>query len=142
MEQSFSPGRVTILARYTLPDIHLLNTTSFRCLRIVHFKSWSEINSMAEVAQRRTRSFGGCFTCRSRRIKCDEKRPKCSTCLKAGIACEGYEAKLKFVFYGSHPTLEEQVVGKSDRLHSRQQLFTGVSRLLRYWHEMKTHASK
>ncbi|ETN47009.1 uncharacterized protein HMPREF1541_01199 [Cyphellophora europaea CBS 101466] len=38
------------------------------------------------VKHRRTRS--GCFTCRSRRVKCDETRPVCERCRKGGRECE------------------------------------------------------
>jgi hypothetical protein len=37
-----------------------------------------------------TRSFAGCWTCRSRHVKCDEARPECSKCVKAGRDCLGY----------------------------------------------------
>ncbi|KAI9799521.1 MAG: hypothetical protein M1833_004043 [Piccolia ochrophora] len=37
------------------------------------------------VKHRRTRS--GCFTCRSRRVKCDEARPVCERCRKGGRDC-------------------------------------------------------
>ncbi|KAJ9606944.1 hypothetical protein H2200_008955 [Cladophialophora chaetospira] len=40
----------------------------------------------AGVKHRRTRS--GCFTCRSRRVKCDETRPICDRCKKGGRECE------------------------------------------------------
>ncbi|KAJ9610265.1 hypothetical protein H2200_005042 [Cladophialophora chaetospira] len=32
----------------------------------------------------------GCFTCKRRRVKCDEARPACNRCIKAGKPCEGY----------------------------------------------------
>ncbi|KAJ3497561.1 hypothetical protein NLG97_g1803 [Lecanicillium saksenae] len=38
-----------------------------------------------QVKHRRTRS--GCFTCRSRRVKCDEARPICERCRKGGRDC-------------------------------------------------------
>ncbi|EXJ58116.1 hypothetical protein A1O7_05540 [Cladophialophora yegresii CBS 114405] len=38
------------------------------------------------VKHRRTRS--GCFTCRGRRVKCDETRPICDRCKKGGRECE------------------------------------------------------
>ena len=38
------------------------------------------------VKHRRTRS--GCFTCRSRRVKCDEARPVCDRCKKGNRECE------------------------------------------------------
>ena len=37
-----------------------------------------------------TRVRTGCFTCRKRKKKCDEKRPTCVNCQKTGIICEGY----------------------------------------------------
>jgi len=32
----------------------------------------------------------GCVTCKARRVKCDEARPTCTRCSKAGRLCEGY----------------------------------------------------
>lgn len=43
---------------------------------------------------RRTRNFDGCWTCRSRKVKCDLTRPYCARCAKLGITCEGYGIKL------------------------------------------------
>ncbi|EWC47197.1 hypothetical protein DRE_03316 [Drechslerella stenobrocha 248] len=37
------------------------------------------------IKHRRTRS--GCFTCRARRVKCDETRPICERCAKGGRQC-------------------------------------------------------
>ncbi|KAN0095386.1 Fungal specific transcription factor domain containing protein [Hyaloscypha variabilis] len=37
-----------------------------------------------------SRSRLGCWTCRLRRKKCDERRPECATCEGLGIACHGY----------------------------------------------------
>lgn len=86
-------------------------------------------HDMKETAQRRTRSFGGCPTCRTRRIKCDETRPSCTACLTAGLSCQGYRAKLRFVFYEPRPiggglNLAEPCKGKEES-GSRQQLYTG-----------------
>ncbi|KAI1400869.1 hypothetical protein F4819DRAFT_355433 [Hypoxylon fuscum] len=33
----------------------------------------------------------GCTTCKHRRIKCDERKPSCGRCEKAGYICAGYE---------------------------------------------------
>ncbi|EAS32150.1 uncharacterized protein CIMG_03174 [Coccidioides immitis RS] len=43
-----------------------------------------------------TRSRNGCWTCRSRKKKCDETHPECMQCLNKGLKCEGYEARLKW----------------------------------------------
>ncbi|KAM0185379.1 hypothetical protein ACHAPI_012216 [Fusarium lateritium] len=45
---------------------------------------------------RRSRSFGGCVTCRSRRVKCDEGRPECSMCKLLGTECGGYTKDIFF----------------------------------------------
>ncbi|KAI1619095.1 hypothetical protein EDD36DRAFT_50113 [Exophiala viscosa] len=45
----------------------------------------SSMESSASVKHRRTRS--GCFTCRSRRVKCDETRPICDRCRKGNREC-------------------------------------------------------
>lgn len=35
----------------------------------------------------------GCHTCKKRRVKCDEGRPGCATCLRLGHECAGYEKR-------------------------------------------------
>lgn len=46
--------------------------------------------------KKKTRTFSGCWTCRSRRIKCDERRPVCDRCSRARIACQGYGVRLNW----------------------------------------------
>ncbi|KAI0149289.1 hypothetical protein BJ166DRAFT_60037 [Pestalotiopsis sp. NC0098] len=38
-----------------------------------------------------------CATCKSRHIRCDERRPTCYRCEKAGYTCQGYERPLIFI---------------------------------------------
>lgn len=35
-----------------------------------------------------TKSRRGCFNCKRRRIKCNERRPECQHCVKAGLQCD------------------------------------------------------
>lgn len=44
-----------------------------------------------------TKTFSGCWTCRERHVKCDEGKPKCNRCQKAGVECQGYGIKLVWV---------------------------------------------
>ncbi|KAB5549604.1 fungal-specific transcription factor domain-containing protein [Coniochaeta sp. 2T2.1] len=57
---------------------------------------------------RRTRSFTGCWTCRSRHLKCDEAKPECNRCIQLGTKCEGYAVRLSWSesrqLRGSKPT--------------------------------------
>ncbi|GJC92743.1 C6 zinc finger protein [Colletotrichum higginsianum] len=48
-----------------------------------------------EEASKRRRAGGpkartGCATCKTRHVKCDERKPTCFRCEKVGVACEGY----------------------------------------------------
>ena len=40
------------------------------------------------------RSRQGCWTCRTRRKKCDERRPQCGVCERSRRQCEGYGTRL------------------------------------------------
>ncbi|PGH10996.1 hypothetical protein AJ79_05147 [Helicocarpus griseus UAMH5409] len=44
--------------------------------------------------RRRTKT--GCLTCRKRRIKCGEEKPKCNNCKKSKRDCEGYAQRVVF----------------------------------------------
>ncbi|KAI5360641.1 putative zn(2)-C6 fungal-type DNA-binding domain-containing protein [Septoria linicola] len=46
---------------------------------------------------RRSRSFGGCGTCRRRHVKCDRVRPICLTCKAVGATCEGFTAEIRWM---------------------------------------------
>ncbi|KAL4908868.1 fungal-specific transcription factor domain-containing protein [Aspergillus multicolor] len=39
----------------------------------------------------------GCWTCRARKVKCDEGKPTCRQCRRYGRECEGYEVRLRWV---------------------------------------------
>lgn len=42
----------------------------------------------------------GCVTCKQRRVKCDEARPKCRSCQRLGLRCGGYKticSDLRFI---------------------------------------------
>lgn len=47
------------------------------------------VATMTEKRRRRT----GCLTCRTRRVKCDERKPDCERCEVANIECTGYAEK-------------------------------------------------
>ncbi|KAJ5767014.1 uncharacterized protein N7511_004630 [Penicillium nucicola] len=44
-------------------------------------------------------TFTGCWTCRSRKVKCDERRQNgCGVCQKSGLQCAGYGVNLCWVY--------------------------------------------
>lgn len=49
------------------------------------------------VRKKKSKTFTGCFTCRSRKIRCDLQRPFCQNCKKAGFTCGGYNIKLRWL---------------------------------------------
>lgn len=50
-----------------------------------------------------SKSFTGCWTCRHRHVKCDERHPICLRCESANIQCKGYALQLSWVDEGPHP---------------------------------------
>lgn len=52
--------------------------------------------SSGQPKLKRNKSFTGCWTCRSRKVKCDTEKPHCNRCKKAGLTCEGYDIKLRW----------------------------------------------
>ncbi|KAI0408267.1 fungal-specific transcription factor domain-containing protein [Xylaria palmicola] len=69
------------------------------------------------------RSFGGCDTCRSRRVKCDESKPFCRMCESAGLTCQGYVRNIFFV-----STDTDASITVEDRMRHRRLLFTESER--------------
>ncbi|KAJ5384091.1 Protein of unknown function DUF3468 [Penicillium concentricum] len=54
----------------------------------------ADISSNAKVPKPRTKTFTGCWTCRDRRVKCDEEYPYCQRCQQHGWTCKGYDLRL------------------------------------------------
>ncbi|KAF2005940.1 hypothetical protein P154DRAFT_423163 [Amniculicola lignicola CBS 123094] len=50
----------------------------------------------------------GCQMCKSRRIKCDEKRPTCGQCQKSGRDCPGYPDEFDLVFRDENKAMERK----------------------------------
>ena len=103
------------------PDLHLDPQTTSRVSK--------------KKSVKRTKTFTGCWTCRSRGVKCDEAKPACQRCTKASWHCEGYgfrlvwldETKSSTVHDGEncsqqvHPLKES---GAQRRLFSRSKIET------------------
>ncbi|KAI5460374.1 fungal-specific transcription factor domain-containing protein [Mariannaea sp. PMI_226] len=81
-----------------------------------------------ESSRTRIRSFGGCLTCRTRKVKCDETHPSCRQCSRSGLACGGYEAKIRFVHFSPDGTGPRDNISENDGGHSRRILFTESER--------------
>ncbi|PWY81538.1 hypothetical protein BO94DRAFT_469998, partial [Aspergillus sclerotioniger CBS 115572] len=65
-----------------------------RCARLGHFcepqqsgRPASEARSLASRRPRASRSRGGCVSCKNRKKKCDENRPRCSDCRRLNLPC-------------------------------------------------------
>lgn len=43
------------------------------------------------------KTFSGCFTCRSRKIRCDLHRPSCRNCKRSQLECSGYGVNLRWL---------------------------------------------
>jgi hypothetical protein len=54
----------------------------------------------AKGKRKSTRSANGCWTCRLRRKKCDEKHPSCDICLSHNLVCDGYDKRPEIMDHG------------------------------------------
>lgn len=52
------------------------------------------------IKPRQCRTRSGCLTCRRRRKKCDEKKPRCCNCDRNGLSCT-WPSPLRFRVYGA-----------------------------------------
>jgi hypothetical protein len=62
-------------------------------------------HSIAQLRQMPKRS-SGCFECRKRKVRCDEAKPECTTCVRRGTACPGYRPTQSFILH----TFDERTV--------------------------------
>lgn len=51
-------------------------------------------NVNARTPKPRTKTFTGCWTCRDRRVKCDDEHPHCRRCQRSGLQCGGFGLRL------------------------------------------------
>ncbi|KAI9779241.1 MAG: hypothetical protein M1839_007493 [Geoglossum umbratile] len=65
-----------------------------------------------QLRNSRKRTKTGCLTCRKRRIKCGEERPRCSNCVKSKRNCEGYNQRVIFKdpIHGYRPQVGQAAV--------------------------------
>ncbi|PLB53569.1 hypothetical protein P170DRAFT_490813 [Aspergillus steynii IBT 23096] len=56
----------------------------------------------------RGRPSAGCSRCRTRRLKCDLKRPSCSQCVRAGCQCAGYRNPAMIRFHDESQQIMER----------------------------------
>jgi arginine metabolism regulation protein II len=62
------------------------------------------IDKRRGTAKRRTHNLGGCATCRRRHVKCDQSRPTCGTCRRAGHECGGYSSEVRWMSMSYGPS--------------------------------------
>jgi hypothetical protein len=89
------------------------------------------------------RSKQGCWTCRLRKKKCDEKHPFCSTCESLTITCYGYGSKPEWMDNGEKEKeiahAIKQVVKHTSRRKGR--LGTSINQLQKRYGDKKTEPS-
>ncbi|KAH7322744.1 fungal-specific transcription factor domain-containing protein [Stachybotrys elegans] len=71
------------------------------------------------------RSKTGCITCRKRKKKCDEAKPRCMNCEKNAVVCEGYHEK-QIWKSGKERAEEERMRRESLPIITMQPIFHGV----------------
>ncbi|KAM0321916.1 hypothetical protein ACHAQA_009813 [Verticillium albo-atrum] len=71
------------------------------------------------------RSKTGCITCRKRKKKCDEAKPRCMNCEKNAVVCEGYHEK-KLWRSGKDKAVDDRPETEDTVVFHMQPLFHGV----------------
>ena len=73
-----------------------------------NFKSQWRISSLGSNSEKKERQRSwhqkvrtGCKTCKQRKVRCDENKPECLRCRKAGFACGGYAPPKQWIFEAS-----------------------------------------
>ncbi|CCH62059.1 hypothetical protein TBLA_0G01130 [Henningerozyma blattae CBS 6284] len=72
----------------------------------------------------RNRTYSGCWTCRSRKIKCDQQKPQCKRCLKANLKCEGYNIRLTWCDLAKYDIYGDLIESADDKkaVHQRNHI--------------------
>ncbi|KAH7029290.1 fungal-specific transcription factor domain-containing protein [Microdochium trichocladiopsis] len=78
--------------------------------------------SNTKVAKGRSKT--GCITCRKRKKKCDEAKPRCMNCEKNAVVCEGYNEKT--VWKSGKERADEERRRQSLPMITLQPIFQGV----------------
>lgn len=59
-----------------------------------NFVGMTERSPTVRTPKSRTKTFTGCWTCRARKVKCDDEKPHCRRCRRSGWQCQGYGMRL------------------------------------------------
>ncbi|KAF5553033.1 C6 zink-finger PRO1A [Fusarium mexicanum] len=88
------------------------------------------------------RSKTGCITCRKRKKKCDEAKPRCMNCEKNAVVCEGYHEK-QIWKSGKERAEEERLRQEALPIITIQPIFHGVETVEDkvFWKHYITHLS-
>ncbi|KAJ5282623.1 hypothetical protein N7497_002215 [Penicillium chrysogenum] len=80
------------------------------------------------------RASPACGNCRSRRIKCNLLRPRCSQCARAGLDCTGYRSQSDLLF-------RDQTTSTIRRLHASSTRQTTVNKHTTCWSPVVTRTT-
>lgn len=56
----------------------------------------------------------GCFECRKRKVRCDEAKPECNTCVRRGTKCPGYRPTQSFILHKFNDKTERPAIIRED----------------------------
>ncbi|KAJ4147514.1 hypothetical protein LMH87_002026 [Akanthomyces muscarius] len=73
----------------------------------------AEGNALERVKKWAPKTRTGCTTCRKRRVKCDEAKPRCRRCKAIGVVCGGYPIVIHEFFANQQQPLTVRELGSS-----------------------------
>ena len=115
----------TTHARVYMSELLYFLTLLVLALFFLHYTTLSNMppTEKQKDISHRHRSFKGCWTCKKKRIQCDEMRPACRKCSSRGLTCEGYEIRLRWgagiasrgKYSGAEKPVKESIPPRSKR---------------------------
>ncbi|KAF2221633.1 hypothetical protein BDZ85DRAFT_265728 [Elsinoe ampelina] len=93
---------------------------------------------MDNVSRSTARSFSGCGTCRRRKVKCDEQRPRCGPCTRLNKACD-WARQWRFV--NSNYTVERQYIVTDKRVEKAAASSKQPDSAVEWSSELQTYTS-
>ncbi|KAF2003145.1 hypothetical protein P154DRAFT_111674 [Amniculicola lignicola CBS 123094] len=68
----------------------------------------------------------GCFSCRARKVRCDETKPECNNCVRRGTRCLGYRPAQSFVIHTfDRHTEKPSIIKEDDERYKRTESLQG-----------------
>lgn len=121
---------------YSLQSKDIIAHGGSPSLMISHDDSHDDQGKRERSGASAKRSDRGCAVCRRRRVKCDEQKPACASCIRLGLSCS-WSSPWKFVELNDNVGKKYDVISTPPRNHSLHTRISDSWQRLEYVPEIK-----